>query len=66
AATRNVLSNYDEYAIDYDLITRLVETVAYDPQLSRFSSAILVFLPGIAEIRQLNDILAGHPSFKAD
>lgn len=66
AATRNVLSNYDEYAIDYDLITRLIETVGYDQQLSRFSSAILVFLPGIAEIRQLNDILAGHPSFRAD
>ncbi|RAR03117.1 atp-dependent rna helicase a [Stemphylium lycopersici] len=65
-ATRNVLSNYDEYAIDYDLIARLLETVAYDPQLSRFSSAVLVFLPGIAEIRQLNDILASHPSFKAD
>jgi ATP-dependent RNA helicase DHX29 len=65
-ATRNVLSAYDEYAIDYDLITRLIETVAYDPQLSRFSSAILVFLPGLAEIRQLNDILASHPSFKAD
>ncbi|RMZ69396.1 hypothetical protein GMOD_00006195 [Pyrenophora seminiperda CCB06] len=41
SATRNVLSNYDEYAIDYDLITRLIETVAYDPQLSRFSSAVL-------------------------
>ncbi|KAI4941580.1 hypothetical protein J4E91_010611 [Alternaria rosae] len=64
--TRDVLSNYDEYAIDYDLITRLIETVAFDPQLSRFSSAILVFLPGLAEIRQLNDILASHPSFKAD
>jgi len=65
-ATRNVLSNYDEYAIDYDLITRLIETVAYDPQLSRFSSAVLVFLPGIAEIRQLNDILAGHPAFNTN
>lgn len=64
--TRDVLSNYDEYAIDYDLITRLIETVAFDPQLSRFSSAMLVFLPGLAEIRQLNDILASHPSFKAD
>ena len=64
--TRDVLSNYDEYAIDYDLITRLIETVAFDPQLSRFSSAILVFLPGLAEIRQLNDILASHPSFKTD
>ncbi|KAF2625113.1 P-loop containing nucleoside triphosphate hydrolase protein [Macroventuria anomochaeta] len=62
-ATRNVLSTYDEYAIDYDLIVRLIEAVAYDPQLSRYSSAVLVFLPGIAEIRQLNDMLAGHQSF---
>ncbi|KAF1930304.1 ATP-dependent RNA helicase A [Didymella exigua CBS 183.55] len=65
-ATRNVLSTYDEYAIDYDLIVRLIEAVAYDPQLSRFSSAVLVFLPGIAEIRQLNDMLAGHPSFSSN
>ncbi|KAH7080748.1 ATP-dependent RNA helicase A [Paraphoma chrysanthemicola] len=63
SATRDVLSTYDEYAIDYDLIVRLVEAVAYDPQLSRYSSAVLVFLPGIAEIRQLNDLLSGHPSF---
>ncbi|KAJ4992583.1 helicase associated domain-containing protein [Stagonosporopsis vannaccii] len=62
-ATRNVLSTYDEYAIDYDLIVRLIESVAYDPQLSRYSSAVLVFLPGIAEIRQLNDMLTGHQSF---
>jgi ATP-dependent RNA helicase DHX29 len=65
-ATRNVLSNYDEYAIDYDLVVRLIEAVAYDPQLSRFSSAVLVFLPGIAEIRQLNDILTSHPSFNSN
>jgi ATP-dependent RNA helicase DHX29 len=65
-ATRNVLSTYDEYAIDYDLVVRLIETVAYDPQLSAFSSAVLVFLPGIAEIRQLNDLLVGHPAFDAN
>lgn len=65
-STRNVLSSYDEYAIDYDLIVRLIETVAFNPQLSRFSSAILVFLPGIAEIRQLNDMLVSHPSFDAN
>jgi ATP-dependent RNA helicase DHX29 len=62
-ATRDVLSQYDEYAIDYDLIVRLIEVVAYDSQLSRYSNAVLVFLPGIAEIRQLNDVLGGHPSF---
>ncbi|KAL6704151.1 hypothetical protein ACN47E_008711 [Coniothyrium glycines] len=64
--TRNVLANYDEYAIDYDLIVRVIETVAYDPHLSAFSSAVLVFLPGIAEIRQLNDMLVGHPAFDAN
>jgi ATP-dependent RNA helicase DHX29 len=62
-ATRDALSTYDEYAIDYDLIVRLIEAVAYDPQLSRYSNAVLVFLPGIAEIRQLNDLLGAHPSF---
>ncbi|KAH7354575.1 P-loop containing nucleoside triphosphate hydrolase protein [Pyrenochaeta sp. MPI-SDFR-AT-0127] len=66
ASTRNALSNYDEYAIDYNLMVRLIESVAFDPQLSRFSSAILVFLPGIAEIRQLNDMLTGHPSFDSN
>lgn len=62
-ATRNALSNYDEYIIDYNLMVRLIESVAFDPLLERFSLAILVFLPGIAEIRQLNDMLTGHPSF---
>lgn len=65
-ATRNVLSTYDEYAIDYGLIIRLIEAVAYDPQLSRYSSAVLVFLPGIAEIRQLNDMLTSHQSFDSN
>lgn len=63
ATTKNALAEYDEYAIDYDLIVRLMEVVAYDPLLARYSSAILCFLPGIAEIRQLNDLLVAHPSF---
>lgn len=62
--TRNVLLSYDEYGIDYDLILRLIETIASDPQLSAYSKAFLVFLPGIAEIRQLNDMILGHPSFE--
>lgn len=63
STTRSVLSKYDEYAIDFSLVVRLIETVAFHSQLSALSSAILVFLPGIAEIRQLNDLLVGHPSF---
>ncbi|KAF4540916.1 Helicase [Lasiodiplodia theobromae] len=65
-ATRNALKEYDEYRIDYELIIRLVERVAYDPNYTQYSKAILIFLPGIAEIRQLNDMLVGHESFAKD
>ena len=61
--TRNTLANYDEYRIDHTLIVKLLEKVAYHPEYQNFSHAILVFLPGIAEIRQLHDMLVGHPSF---
>lgn len=61
--TRNTLANYDEYRIDFSLIVKLLEKVAYSRDYDRFSKAVLVFLPGIAEIRQLNDMLQGHPSF---
>jgi len=63
STTHNVLADYDEYAIDYDLIVRLMEVVAFDPQLNRYSNAVLCFLPGIAEIRQMNDLLLAHPAF---
>lgn len=61
--TVRTLANYDEYAIDYTLIVKLLEKIAYDPSYTKFSQAILVFLPGLAEIRSLNDYLGGHPSF---
>ena len=63
AKTRNTLAEFNEYRIDYDLITRLLETIARNQAYTEYSKAILVFLPGIAEIRALNDMLAGHPAF---
>ncbi|KAF2001391.1 hypothetical protein P154DRAFT_553670 [Amniculicola lignicola CBS 123094] len=48
STTRSVLKSYDEYAIDYELIVRVID------------SAFLVFLPGLAEIRTLNDILSNQ------
>ncbi|KAK3052761.1 hypothetical protein LTR09_006244 [Extremus antarcticus] len=65
-STVNTLAKYDEYRIDTDLIVKLVEQVAYLPDYQVFSKAILVFLPGLAEIRQLNDMLLGHKSFSKD
>lgn len=61
--TRLALAQMDEYRIDFDLIVQLIARVASDPEYSFFSKAILVFLPGIAEIRTLNDLLLGDPAF---
>ncbi|KAG9825194.1 ATP-dependent RNA helicase A, partial [Aureobasidium melanogenum] len=61
--TVRTLAGYDEYTIDYALIVKLLEKIAYDPSYTQFSQAILVFLPGLAEIRSLNDYLGGHPAF---
>ena len=60
--TVNTLSQYDDYRIDYELILKLVSEVASRPDYVQYSKAILIFLPGIGEIRQLNDMLVGHPS----
>lgn len=61
--TRQTLAGYDEYRIDFSLVVKLIEKVAHQSQYKDYSKAILVFLPGIAEIRQLNDMLLGHPAF---
>ncbi|KAG5983989.1 hypothetical protein E4U55_006501 [Claviceps digitariae] len=66
AQTRNTLAQLDEYRIDFDLILQLMVRIASDESLQFYSKAILVFLPGIAEIRTLNDMLLGDPRFAKD
>lgn len=61
--TRTTLSRINENQIQYDLIVNLIETIATHPDYVHYSQAILVFLPGIGEIRKLNDWLMGHPYF---
>ncbi|APA12621.1 hypothetical protein sscle_09g073910 [Sclerotinia sclerotiorum 1980 UF-70] len=64
--TRNTIAQFDEYRIEFDLVTQLIAKIASDDRLVMYSKAILVFLPGIAEIRTLNDMLCGHPAFSSD
>ncbi|KAI1866741.1 uncharacterized protein JN550_007594 [Neoarthrinium moseri] len=64
--TRNTLSVFDEYQIDFELIVQLIGRVAVDPAYVNYSKAILVFLPGIAEIRSLNEAILGQPFFQRD
>jgi len=64
--TRNTIAQIDEYRIEFDLVVQLLASIATSDRLSMYSNAILVFLPGIGEIRQLNDLLSGHPVFSAN
>lgn len=64
--TRGTLAQIDEYQIDFDLIVQLIAQIGSSSDLQFYSKAILVFLPGIAEIRTLNDFLLGDPRFQKD
>jgi len=61
--TKATLSQIDEYRIPYELILKLLETIATSPQFVDYSKAILVFLPGLGEIRRMSDMILGHPMF---
>lgn len=63
-ATINIL---DERLVPYDLIIRLLERICFDdPSYASYSCAILIFMPGLAEIRRLSDIFSEHPAFGSD
>lgn len=64
--TRNTLAQLDEYQIPFDLIVQLISNIATGQQYYKYSQAILVFLPGIAEIRALNDLLLGDKAFASN
>lgn len=64
--TRATIARMDPYRIDFDLVTQLITKIATDERYIMYSKAILVFLPGIGEIRQLNDMLVGHPAFSSN
>lgn len=53
-----------EYRIDYALIVNLMMAIATKPQYVQYSKAMLVFMPGIGEIRRLNSALLGERMFQ--
>ncbi|KDR85121.1 hypothetical protein GALMADRAFT_131855 [Galerina marginata CBS 339.88] len=67
AETATTLNTIDERLIPYDLILRLLEKICYEDQgYQAFSLAVLIFVPGLGEIRRLNDLLTDHPLFGSD
>ncbi|EMD41750.1 hypothetical protein CERSUDRAFT_110326 [Gelatoporia subvermispora B] len=66
-ATLTSVNLLDERAMPYDLIVRLLERICLeDPSYIPYSSAILIFMPGMGEIRRLNDTLTEHATFGAE
>ncbi len=65
--TISTVNLLDERLIPYDLIVRLLEKICFeDPSYESYSSAVLVFMPGMGEIRRLNDVLTDHRSFGSE
>ncbi|KAH6917258.1 pre-mRNA-splicing factor ATP-dependent RNA helicase prp22 [Coprinopsis sp. MPI-PUGE-AT-0042] len=63
-STISTLNLIDERVIPYDLIARLLEDLCFgDPEYLSYSSAVLIFMPGLAEIRRMHDLLTEHPKF---
>jgi ATP-dependent RNA helicase DHX29 len=62
--TRETILNFDEYRLDYQLIKKLLIKIATAPEMTLYSKAILVFMPGMAEIRRLNDEILAEPTFQ--
>jgi ATP-dependent RNA helicase DHX29 len=64
--TTNTINLLDERLIPFELILRLLECICTESRYFEYSAAILIFMPGIAEIRRLNDMLVDHPMFGLD
>lgn len=62
--TKETIINIDEYRLDYELIKRLLIKIATATEIAHYSKAILVFMPGLAEIRRLNDEILAEPMFQ--
>ncbi|KAF9270347.1 P-loop containing nucleoside triphosphate hydrolase protein [Marasmius fiardii PR-910] len=65
--TATTINLFDERLVPYELMVLLLERICFgDHTYSNFSGAILIFMPGIAEIRRLNEMLTEHPAFGSD
>jgi ATP-dependent RNA helicase DHX29 len=61
--TKETVLKFDEYRLDYRLVTKLLVSIATKPEMKQYSKAILVFMPGLAEIRRLHDEIGAEATF---
>ena len=62
--TISTLRRLNEYRIDIGLITKVAVAISSQPELNPYSKAILIFMPGIGEIRRLHQTMSSYPQFQ--
>lgn len=62
--TKHVLQYMNPYKINIDLLVDLLNFLDKSPQFAEVDGAILVFLPGLAQIQQVYDMLSSDQRFR--
>ncbi|XP_054469162.1 ATP-dependent RNA helicase DHX29 [Anoplopoma fimbria] len=62
--TRQVLQYMNPNKINMDLMVDLIDYLDKSPQFAVLDGAVLVFLPGLAHIQQLHDLLSSDKRFR--
>ncbi|XP_037609310.1 ATP-dependent RNA helicase DHX29 [Sebastes umbrosus] len=62
--TRQVLQYMNPNKINMDLLVDLIDYLDKSPQFAELDGAVLVFLPGLAHIQQLFDVLSSDKRFR--
>ncbi|TWW66437.1 ATP-dependent RNA helicase dhx29 [Takifugu flavidus] len=62
--TRQVLQFMNPNKINMDLLVELIAYIEKSPQFAEVDGAVLVFLPGLAHIQQLYDLLCSDKRFR--
>ncbi|KAK2888162.1 ATP-dependent RNA helicase DHX29 [Channa argus] len=63
--TRQVLQYMNPNKINMDLLVDLIDYLDKAPQFAEVDGAVLVFLPGLAHIQQLYDLLSSDKRFRS-
>ncbi|KKY14714.1 putative atp dependent rna helicase [Phaeomoniella chlamydospora] len=62
--TISILRRINEYKIDFGFITKVLISISTRPDLVQYSKAILIFMPGIGEMRRLHQVITSYPAFQ--
>ncbi|KAL5009672.1 hypothetical protein ScPMuIL_011977 [Solemya velum] len=63
--TRNIITRLNPNRINMDLILELLAALEKDPEFKEIDGAVLIFLPGLADIQELYDLINSESRFSS-